>query len=942
MRHLPSPKTLLFAAAALLAPIISPVSSAVGADAASPSCADAQPVSGSLYETFRNPPNAAKPFVRWWWNGDKLSAKEILRELDVMKANGIGGVEINPIAFPGGNDLGIPSLRWLSPEWIEMVRVALKGAAERGIVCDMIVGSGWPFGTEVLEGAERSQILTRVGRKLAGPAVVELKIADLVNEAAPRVHSFGGRTGRLHSLALTPEKIEKFTAPEWIKFDTEKAFPDKVVKINVPAGNFVLSALVEYSGYQAVINGAPGAAGPVLNHYNEAAVLRFLNRLSDNLFPKIKDIKPSLRALFCDSMELEGANWCPDYIQEFQKRRGYDITPYLPYIIKKVGGMGHRAAGIETELSGDAKEEVTRANYDFVVTCMEIITDRFLKTYTKWCNEHGFQSRVQTYGNEFHPLEASLNIDLPECETWVAHGPWGYTNVNKFVASAARYSGKKIVSCEEITNTGRVFNTSLEQVKIIGDASNLSGVTHSILHGYNYSPLEIPFPGWVRYGTFFNERNTWWPFFKKWAAYKTRVSALLQETTPFADIAVMHPLADMWTIHGPQRDPFPGLRYPWYQYNVWEGIHMNGNGCDYTSEGIIQKSAVENGWLKYGPRKYKTLVLIEVETMAPATAQKLADFVASGGKLILIAKEPHKAPGLVNYRENNKRVADIFAGVKKNYPERVFTVPACGNNSIIWFAEIMKTAGIEPYVKIDKPNGEVSQIRQQSKDGKDIFFFSNKSGNNRYILRLSFPQSKGTPWVWNAETGERFILPRNDDGTLTVDLPPAASQIIVFDTLSNGPKLPSQPAESEPVTLNEWALTLDHVSGVKTTRQIAAPFDLSKNNETQTFAGYAYYERKLPADATGKNYLDLGKVHGTSEVWLESGTGDGWKKLGEHWYGRHLYRLPSDAAGKGVKIKVTTTLGNYFKGNASIPVGHRWTRGQPWTSTGLVGPVTLR
>ena len=38
-----------------------------------------------------------------------------------------------------------------------------------------------------------------------------------------------------------------------------------------------------------------------------------------------------------------------------------------------------------------------------------------------------------------------------------------------------------------------------------GDQSNLSGVTHSILHGFNYSPLEVPFPGWIMYGAFLNE-----------------------------------------------------------------------------------------------------------------------------------------------------------------------------------------------------------------------------------------------------------------------------------------------------------------------------------------------------------------------------------------------------------------------------------------------------
>lgn len=102
-----------------------------------------------LYKLFKDPDNIYRPFVRWWWNGDRLDKTEILRELDVMKAAGIGGVEINPIRFPANADpIGINSLEWLSDEWITMLESALKGAKERGIVCDMIVGSGWPFGGE--------------------------------------------------------------------------------------------------------------------------------------------------------------------------------------------------------------------------------------------------------------------------------------------------------------------------------------------------------------------------------------------------------------------------------------------------------------------------------------------------------------------------------------------------------------------------------------------------------------------------------------------------------------------------------------------------------------------------------------------------------------------------------------------------------------------------
>ena len=47
-----------------------------------------------IFQGFQNPPVEAKLFVRWWWNGNRLTKNEILRELDVMKAAGIGGVEI--------------------------------------------------------------------------------------------------------------------------------------------------------------------------------------------------------------------------------------------------------------------------------------------------------------------------------------------------------------------------------------------------------------------------------------------------------------------------------------------------------------------------------------------------------------------------------------------------------------------------------------------------------------------------------------------------------------------------------------------------------------------------------------------------------------------------------------------------------------------------------
>jgi len=154
-----------------------------------------------LYELFKNPGLNYHPFVRWWWNGNKVEAVELIRELRLLKEAGIGGVEINPIEFPArfeGDDLGKPSLKWLSDEWIEMLRIVFKEAKSLGMTCDLIVGSGWPFGAEYLEGEERSQIAVISVKKLTGPVDYEISEFEIFKEADPAVSSpFPGRTPEL-------------------------------------------------------------------------------------------------------------------------------------------------------------------------------------------------------------------------------------------------------------------------------------------------------------------------------------------------------------------------------------------------------------------------------------------------------------------------------------------------------------------------------------------------------------------------------------------------------------------------------------------------------------------------------------------------------------------------------------------------------------------------
>ena len=95
------------------------------------------------------------------------------------------------------------------------------------------------------------------------------------------------------------------------------------------------------------------------------------------------------------------------------------------------------------------------------------------------------------------------------------------------------------------------------------------------------------------------------------------------------------------------------------------------------------------------------------------------------------------------------------------------------------------------------------------------------------------------------------------------------------------------------------------------------------------------------SDANAFTFISLGKVHGVSELIVNGIT------CGIQWYGNRVYRV-ADKLSKGgntIKIKVTTTMGNYMKTLKDNPVAQYWTnegkKNQVLQSMGLLGPVII-
>ena len=945
-----------------------------------------------LFAEFQQPASKYRPFVRWWWNGDKVEADELVRELHLLKEAGIGGVEINPIAFPTYCDsLGKTSLQWLSPEWIDMLKVCFNEAQQLDMTCDLLVGSGWPFGAEFLNEDERAQIVVNYAEPVTGPNTLTIIRDSICAKAMPKVSSpYKGNTKELMMLRLYPSPasnvddfielgsaLRQAQGPDSKVPEPVEGPTDSIITIDVPEGEYTLAALVKINGFLEVINGAPGAAGPVLDHFNTEAVNRYLYNMSAKIEAQIGPLKGNIRALFTDSMELEGANWTNDMAEAFQKRYGYNITEYLPFILFKIGSMGSALKyDPVVPVTEDFQKEIQRARYDFEDFKAQLMQERFTNTYLAWCHQLGVKARAQAYGRGFYPLENAMGYDIPEGESWTTnwlrHKPGeemsetdyrrgrAYTMVNKFVSSGAHLAGNRTVSCEEMTNTYTVFNMSLDQLKLGGDQSAMSGVTHSVFHGFNYSPnLEASFPGWVRYGAYYSENNNWWPYFKYYNDYKARLSYALQHGTYFADIAILNPENDMWSTIGMQNEPFPNTTRAPYKTMIWEAINKCGGGVDYVSENIINQSDIKRGNLYFNQRNYNTLMLIDVESLHPETAEQLLKFVETGGKVICIDTIPYQSLGIRQYySERDSLVKATMEKVMQHTDNFVFVEPP-KEGFIPWYDSLMQAENLPHYLDIESPDPFVMQNRYTTNDGSEMVLLCNSHRYQAHQTKITFGKAlthKRQAQVWDMQTGRRYALPLEEDGSYTLDLGPAESVLIVFErtkkdqTMAIWQPLHSSINAMSPTDLSvDWDITLCHSLLHDTTNaHFDTLFDLKDSETYQHFCGTVVYRKTIDYQGTDvacnvSTILDLGLVEGVSEVFVNG------QSVGVQYFGRRIFDIGKHLkeGQNDIEIRVTTTMGNYLKTFDREENQTTWVyvnhprREQPLQPMGMIGPVKL-
>ncbi len=542
-----------------------------------------------LRRHFQAPPDASRPMLRWWWFGPTIEPAEVDRQLQAMADAGLGGVEVAyvyPLA-PATCDFG-------SDRFYELLRHAAERCQALGLRFDLTLGSGWSFG-----GPHITQDLA--ARRLHWE----------MREIPPGAMDVPGATGwpgeELIAAYLYPGSIHD-RAPN------AEMLPVADGRIHIPDGSgprTLLVATARLTG-QNVKRAAAGAEGLVFDHYSTAASQAHLEHVAD---PLVQAVPPALLgSVFCDSLEVYGADWTANVVTEFGQRRGYDLLPVLP--------------GLFVETADSAQ---VRA--DYYRTLSELYQENFVAVVRDWAAGHGVPFRIQSYGVPPATVSSYRYADIAEGEGW---GWTGLPQV-RWASSGAHLYSRDIVSSEVWTWVhSPSFRATPLDLQAEAHEHMLCGVNHLIGHGWPYSPANAAGLGWFFYAAgALDDRNPWWSSaMRPLAKHLQRLCWLLRQGIPVADVKVYVPAQDIYPAIGPSTGG---------SLNLWQGTadHLGPDLVRVLRTGGWDFDLIDDeAMTTVDPATVPVVVLPFTTSVPAATAAWLDRVRAAGGTVLAVGSAP--------------------------------------------------------------------------------------------------------------------------------------------------------------------------------------------------------------------------------------------------------------------------------------------------------------
>jgi hypothetical protein len=666
-----------------------------------------------------------KPWTRWWWPGSIVSPPDLTAAMETYSEAGLGGMEIAVIyGVKGYEDRFI---NYLSPRWMEMFTYTLKEAKRLGLGIELANASGWPFGGPWVSPEDACRNINYKTWALSSGDSLAEKI-EFIQQ--PLVRPVGERPDitKLNYPVARNENLQLY-ALDQIRFQmplplvTLIAYSDRGEVLDLTSkvtsggklewiagdGKWTLYALFEGWHGKMAERAGPGGEGDVIDHFSGKAIRDYLEHF-DEIF-KDYDVT-NLRGYFNDSYEVDDASgqadWTNDLFYEFYLRRGYDLRANLPALFQK-----------------DEPDKNERILSDYRLTIADLILDKFTTYWTQWAHRQGKTTRNQAHGSPGNILDLYAASDIPETEG-------NEITRFKFASSAANVTGKKYASCEAATWLNEHFISSLSDVKKTADLFFLGGINHVYYHGTCFTPLNVPWPGFLFYASVeFTPANPFWTDFKALNSYIARTQSFLQSGSSDNEVLLYFPVFDRYAHYGKGMlehfdalsPAFDGTRFK----EAADDMTAKGYCFDYVSDLQLTQTQFTGEYLETQGNIYKTIIIPECKYIPAETFAQVLRLASDGAIIIFYGNMPANISGWADKEEKTR----YFDKLKENIrfkPSGIQGVMSAeyGRGIIVSGNDLDQLLSFSGNIREELTDIGLSFSRRKLSDGK-IYFIANRN-----------------------------------------------------------------------------------------------------------------------------------------------------------------------------------------------------------------------
>ena len=772
---------------------------------------------------FSKPDVEFRPEVRWWLAEGFHTDQTLKNDISMIYDSGFGAVEFLAMDEPGADS---SLYGWGSEEWVHDSHTVMREATDRNMGVSMTSGTNW----------SNANLITITPDDKA--AAKELDFTSQVLEPGER------RTGPLEMCALTRPNVHcqellavvaarrispkdagpetaspaEGTSPRQILLDKDSCL---VLTSQVQEGCLDWTAPTdgEYELFAFWLHGTGQTASPAvrtsytinyIDRYGVEAFIDYWNREVITEEMKESIARNSRVQMYMDSLELStygkgGQFWGYHLLEEFRQRRGYDLTPWLPFVLKAAGSM-------EVEYfyyyTCSDKVFLDKLHHDLYQTMTDLYMENMLKPMQEWLHSIGMTLRAEiSYGLPFEISQPGKYVDGIETESLEF-----CSQIESFRNLAGPAHLYRRLYSSETGATQLNYMMGLDFYTQIIYTQFAAGVSRTVLHGYSSiagSEDSTYWPGhegmWPIFSERFGVRQPAWAHYNDWTDMIARYQMLLRQGKPRVDLGI---LRIDYNFNNLIFGDLSSSEKEFYEHEgmranegiYWKDMRLQNMGYtyDYFAPQILEDGHIEyrDGLVDPEGPGYQALIIYQ-EFFPLSTARLLLSWAKAGLPLLFVngVNETIRPHGISRLHEKAASRTLGLDGKDEELQDIIRQIKALPNVKEVedqsQTLEALQALGISPRAGFSQENTDILTNLRDDGSCQYLFVYNYMYQKDAPVsVTVSLPGT-GTPYLADCWTGEiRQIACFEQDETHTripLVLKPGQAAMVILDSTQPAP-----------------------------------------------------------------------------------------------------------------------------------------------------------